>query len=48
MTRALRFTLLLAFGGLVFSSSLGAQSTGRAGVRFGAGQPFPGSPHPLP
>ena len=37
MTRALRFTLLLAFGGLVFSSSLGAQSTGRAGVRFGAG-----------
>ena len=37
MIRALRFTLLLAFGGLVFSSSLGAQSTGRAGVRFGAG-----------
>ena len=42
MTRVLRFTLLLAFGGLAFSSTLRAQSPGRAGVRFGAGADISG------
>ena len=42
MTRVLRFTLLMACGGLAFSSTLHAQSAGRTGLRLGAGADISG------